>query len=163
MAEFFPNNLRHYRKIAGLTQQQLADRIGSTQNTISSLETGQWDPNLQNAYKLSGALQVPVNMLFPRGFVKLDPETEGQVYEICCSYPNLQASFFLRVERFEFERKLEFIRKSVNETDDCLLLEEENTFNVPGCRYRIHKYEIQKLQGSVGWSETFGRITTYLD
>ena len=157
------NNLKKYRKASGLSQEELAARIGSTQNTISSLESGKWDPTLQNAYKLSAALGVPVHMIFPKGYVKLNPEAEGQVYEISCSYPNLQASFFLRVERYEFERKLEFIRQAVDKSDDCILLEEENTFNAPGCRYRIHRFEIQKLHGTVGWSETFGRITTYLD
>ncbi len=35
-----PNRIAHFRKVAGLTQQQLADKVGSHWITISKLERG---------------------------------------------------------------------------------------------------------------------------
>ena len=38
------NNIRELRKKKGLSQSKLAEMAGTTQNTISSLETGQYSP-----------------------------------------------------------------------------------------------------------------------
>lgn len=46
------NNIKEKRLSLGLTQSDLAAIVGSTQNTISSIETGQYSPS---AY-LSGLL-----------------------------------------------------------------------------------------------------------
>ena len=36
------NNLKKIRKEKGLSQMQLAEMVGVSRNTISSIETGQW-------------------------------------------------------------------------------------------------------------------------
>ena len=38
------NNLKAARSEKGLSQQQLADMVGVSRNTISSIETGQFNP-----------------------------------------------------------------------------------------------------------------------
>lgn len=40
----------------GLTQQQLADRIGTKQSAISRLESGNFNPSLMFAQKVANAL-----------------------------------------------------------------------------------------------------------
>ena len=43
----FTQNLRRARKAAGLTQQQLADRLHVTRQSVSSWELGRTEPDLQ--------------------------------------------------------------------------------------------------------------------
>ena len=43
------NNLKAARSEKGLSQQQLADMVGVSRNTISSIETGQFNPTAKLA------------------------------------------------------------------------------------------------------------------
>jgi putative transcriptional regulator len=45
-----------YRKELGLTQQELADLVDVTRQTIISLEQGRYNPSLQLAYKIAKTL-----------------------------------------------------------------------------------------------------------
>ncbi len=58
------NNVKAYRQKAGLTQTQLAERVGSSKNTISSIETGQFCPTAYLAALLCIALDVKFEELF---------------------------------------------------------------------------------------------------
>ncbi len=39
------NNIRKFRQEMGISQTQLAEMVGTTQNTISSIETGAYAPS----------------------------------------------------------------------------------------------------------------------
>ena len=58
------NNLKVYRVKRCLSQTELGKICGLSQNTISSLEIGNYKPTLFTAYKLSHALNVPIESLF---------------------------------------------------------------------------------------------------
>ena len=58
------NRLKEYRKSAKLTQSQLAERVGSSKNTISSIETGQFCPTAYLAMLLCLALDCKFEELF---------------------------------------------------------------------------------------------------
>lgn len=58
------NRLKFYRKEAGFTQTQLAELIGSSKNTISSIETGQFCPTAYLAALLCIALDCKFEDLF---------------------------------------------------------------------------------------------------
>lgn len=60
----FVVNVRNRRKELGLTQQQLADKIGISQNSISSIETGQYKPTAYTAALLCKALECSFEDLF---------------------------------------------------------------------------------------------------
>ena len=45
------NRVRELRTEAGMTQQQLADRVHVSSRTIISLEKGQYNPSLLLAYR----------------------------------------------------------------------------------------------------------------
>ena len=58
------NKLKEYRLQAGLTQTQLAEKVGSSKNTISSIETGQFCPTAYLAALLCIALCCKFEELF---------------------------------------------------------------------------------------------------
>jgi putative transcriptional regulator len=57
-------NVVALRKEAKLTQQQLADGIGVTRQTIIAIEKGNYIPSVLLAIKLSRALKHPVEEIF---------------------------------------------------------------------------------------------------
>lgn len=58
------NNLKEVRTMAKLSQQQLADMVGVSRNTISSIETGQFNPTAKLALILCVALDKKFEDLF---------------------------------------------------------------------------------------------------
>lgn len=58
------NNLKASRSEKGLSQQQLADMVGVSRNTISSIETGQFNPTAKLALILCIALDKKFEELF---------------------------------------------------------------------------------------------------
>lgn len=58
------NNLKEARSEKGLSQQQLADMVGVSRNTISSIETGQFNPTAKLALVLCIALDKKFEDLF---------------------------------------------------------------------------------------------------
>jgi len=58
------NHLKAARSEKGLSQQQLADLVGVSRNTISSIETGQFNPTAKLALILCIALDKKFEELF---------------------------------------------------------------------------------------------------
>ena len=58
------NHLKEVRKEKGYSQQQLADEVGVSRNTISSIETGQFNPTAKLALILCIALEKKFEALF---------------------------------------------------------------------------------------------------
>lgn len=58
------NNLKKLRSEKGLSQQQLADMVGVSRNTISSIETGQFNPTAKLALILCVALDKKFEDIF---------------------------------------------------------------------------------------------------
>lgn len=58
------NDVRRLRRAADLTQEQLAERVGVTRQTILSIEKGKYTPSVALALQLASALQVRVEDLF---------------------------------------------------------------------------------------------------
>lgn len=62
------NHLRRLRLAAGeMTQQDLADRVGVTRQTILSIEKGNYNPSVELALRLAKALGTTVEALFEIG------------------------------------------------------------------------------------------------
>lgn len=47
------NNIRSLRETKNLTQQDLADQLGVSRQTIISLENGRYNPSIMLAYRIS--------------------------------------------------------------------------------------------------------------
>lgn len=58
------NRLKEYRTQAGLSQAQLAQMVGVSRNTISSIETGQYTPTAKLALVICIALNKKFEELF---------------------------------------------------------------------------------------------------
>jgi putative transcriptional regulator len=58
------NKLKEIRKEKHLSQQDLANMVGVSRNTISSLETGQYQPTAKLAYIISIALDKKFEEVF---------------------------------------------------------------------------------------------------
>ena len=58
------NRLKEIRTQKGLSQAQLAEMVGVSRNTISSIETGQFSPTAKLALVLSIALEKQFEEIF---------------------------------------------------------------------------------------------------
>lgn len=58
------NNLKETRSEQGISQQRLAEMVGVSRNTISSIETGQFNPTAKLALILCTALDKKFEELF---------------------------------------------------------------------------------------------------
>ena len=63
MAEFV-YHLKKYRQQAGLTQEQLAEKVGVRRETIMRLEKAQYNPSLKLAVDISRAVAAPIEQIF---------------------------------------------------------------------------------------------------
>ena len=57
------SNIQSRRKMVGLTQEQLAERLGVSRQTVTKWETGDSTPDLANAGALAEALDVSLDAL----------------------------------------------------------------------------------------------------
>lgn len=60
----FGKNVRNYRKTRKLTQEQLAERVDVSMETIGKIERGVATPTFATAEKIARALDVPAAVLF---------------------------------------------------------------------------------------------------
>lgn len=58
------NTLRQLRTERGLTQQQLAEALGVSRQTVISIESGKYDPSLPLAFKIAKFLQARIEDIF---------------------------------------------------------------------------------------------------
>ncbi|UPM42988.1 helix-turn-helix transcriptional regulator [Halocatena salina] len=63
------NELSEYRADAGLSQADLAERVGVSRQTINAIERERYDPSLELAFELSDHFDCLIEDLF-------DPEPE---------------------------------------------------------------------------------------
>lgn len=64
------NRIRELRAMREMTQQELADRVGVTRQTIIAMEQDKYSPSLETAFKVALTLGVPLEQCFqyePRG------------------------------------------------------------------------------------------------
>ncbi|GIV61051.1 helix-turn-helix transcriptional regulator [Rhodocaloribacter litoris] len=59
------NNIRTLRFMAGeMTQQELADRVGVTRQTIHAIEAAKYSPSLELAFRIARVFGVPLEEVF---------------------------------------------------------------------------------------------------
>ena len=66
------NNIRRLRFDAGeLTQQQLADEVGVSRQTIVAIEKGNYSPSLELAFRIAHTFKTPLTEVFIYEHVEL--------------------------------------------------------------------------------------------
>jgi len=59
------NNIRRYRFNANeMTQQQLADEVGTSRQTIVAIEKGNYSPSLELAFRIARAFDSSIDDIF---------------------------------------------------------------------------------------------------
>jgi len=58
------NHVRELRAERGITQQDLADRIGVTRQTVIAIELDKYSPSLEVAFRIAQIFGVPLESVF---------------------------------------------------------------------------------------------------
>lgn len=59
------NNIRRYRfNTDEMTQQQLADKVGVSRQTIVAIEKGNYSPSLELAFRIANVFEAPLEEVF---------------------------------------------------------------------------------------------------
>ena len=77
MENMLAENIRRYRRSMGLTQDQLAERLGITLGAVSKWERGGSEPDLSYIMDLAGIFHVSVDALIGFTMRGTDADTEA--------------------------------------------------------------------------------------
>lgn len=84
----FSDKLKEIRKKEGISQEQLAERIGVTRQAITKWETGKGLPDVENMVIIAEIFKTTIDELLKDSIAKADPEaavyTSETVYDIDC-------------------------------------------------------------------------------
>lgn len=58
------NRLRVYRTMTNLTQDELAEKLGITRQTVLAIEKERYDPSLDLAFKMAKFFRVSIEDIF---------------------------------------------------------------------------------------------------
>lgn len=62
----FSEKLKELRKKNNLTQQELADKVGTNRVNVTKWETGRTEPNFETLIKLADFFEISLDWLFGR-------------------------------------------------------------------------------------------------
>ena len=78
----FPETIVYYRKRLGMTQFDLAMRLGIGRSSMGMYETGQREPSIELLEKMASVLGISVSALLGETPVPANPEDDGEFPEI---------------------------------------------------------------------------------
>lgn len=81
--------IKEIRKSRGLTQEELAEKIGIGTPNISYFETGKFAPSIENFEKIVNALQVEPYEFYNFNHIKTTTEMRNELYEALSTNDNL--------------------------------------------------------------------------
>ena len=86
----FHVNLRNYREAAGLTQLQVAERLGITKSTYCNYESGKREPDVAKIKKIAKALGISADALLETGHdSKKAPLYSSEAMEVAKTFDQL--------------------------------------------------------------------------
>ncbi|MCB9459641.1 MAG: helix-turn-helix transcriptional regulator [Anaerolineaceae bacterium] len=102
--------IRNAREDIGMSQQELADKLGTRQAYISDLEKGKTEPNVSTLIKLGHFLKKPVASFVPAHYrdiigvtvidrADLSPEEEEMIRSMRAAYPILSRGLIMHLLR----------------------------------------------------------------
>ena len=125
-------NIAYYRKLCGYTQEQLAERIGVTGQSVSKWENAISNPDISVLPDLAKALGVDINTLFA--------ETPNEPKQICFTeLPELCyeaiLSMFMKAQRTFYGKKGPESEESLQKR--IAKMKTDLDFPIPNCAYMI--------------------------
>lgn len=60
------NRLKVLRAERGWSQQDLADALGVSRQSVNAIETGRYDPSLPLAFRIADVFAMPIEAIFER-------------------------------------------------------------------------------------------------
>lgn len=60
------NRLKVLRAMRDWSQQDLADRLGVSRQSVNAIETGRYDPSLPLAFRIAELFAMPIEEIFAR-------------------------------------------------------------------------------------------------
>jgi len=88
----FKDMLKYYRNAAGLSQAELAKKIGVSPSTISMYEVGKREPDFETEEKLADFFNVSLNVLRGKDDEEPRPVISKELREIMERYDKLEKS-----------------------------------------------------------------------
>ena len=64
MKEYVSNKVQTFRGDAGITQEELAERVGVSRQTIIAIERGNYTPSVLLALRIARAFSAPLEKVF---------------------------------------------------------------------------------------------------
>lgn len=64
MSQTIRNNIREFRATENMTQQNLADLIEVTRQTVNAIELDKYSPSLEVAFRIAHVFKVPLDHVF---------------------------------------------------------------------------------------------------
>ena len=61
------NRLKVLRAMRDWSQQDLADRLGVSRQSVNAIETGRYDPSLPLAFRIADTFGMAIEEIFERG------------------------------------------------------------------------------------------------
>ncbi|WP_328475068.1 helix-turn-helix transcriptional regulator [Actinoplanes sp. NBC_00393] len=58
------NRITELRRVAGMSQAELGDRVGVTRQTVNAIEAGKYSPSLEVAFKIAQVFGEPLETVF---------------------------------------------------------------------------------------------------
>ncbi|WP_309603480.1 helix-turn-helix transcriptional regulator [Sphingomonas sp.] len=58
------NNLKVLRAMRAWSQQDLADRLAVSRQSVNAIETGKYDPSLPLAFRIAELFELPIEDIF---------------------------------------------------------------------------------------------------
>ncbi len=113
------DNIKFFRKQKGLTQKQLAEKIGSTDSAVTRYESNAREPNIETITKIAEALECTVNDL-----LGLNLTDNKEVREFLYDANQNRLINILKIYGYKvFEEENNF--RIVKDTNDKVLSEEQ--------------------------------------
>lgn len=75
------NRIGQLREQKGMTQQELADAIGTNQSTVARYETGEYTPRLRVALRLIAVLNCTMNDIVEQDIAEERRKQDGAITE----------------------------------------------------------------------------------
>jgi len=105
------NNIAELRKTIGMTQKDLADRLGTAQTTVSGWERGAYEPDISQLDKMANIFNVTIGYLMGYEESTRKPATaeemyHGEAFEEWKNIQELEKEFRPEAE-VEYEKELQ--------------------------------------------------------